>query len=127
MRRRTTAALTAAGLIGALAVATTYAGPASADDARCPNDHVCMFEDPGFTGSLYVNQQYVSNGRFEIDWWEGDNEISAVINNTNAMVKLYAGDRWSGNWHCVGAKATRSNLENNSFDNNTESWAFAGC
>lgn len=119
--------MTVAGVLGVLGVAAGTAGPAKADDARCPNDHVCMFEDPGYTGSLYVNQAYVSNGRFEIDWFEGDNEISAVINNTNATIRLYANDGYGGNWHCVGPKGTRSNLENNGFDNTTESWAFRGC
>lgn len=127
MRRRTAAAAAVTGVLAALTVVTGGAGPAAADDARCPNDHVCMYEDPQMGGSLYVNQRYVGNGRFEIDGWDGDNEISSVINNTNASIKIYSNDGWGGNWHCVGPKGTRSNLENNNFDNTAESWAFAGC
>ncbi|GAB3248417.1 peptidase inhibitor family I36 protein [Kineosporia babensis] len=126
MRLRTVAAAALTGVLAGVAMVTA-AGPASADDARCPANRVCMYEDPNFTGSLYVNQKYKSGGKFEIDWWDGDNEISSVINNTGGSVKLYANDGQKGKWQCVGAHSTRSNLKDNAFDNNAESWAFASC
>jgi hypothetical protein len=118
--------LAALPLAAATAMVMT-AVPASAHHNRCGHDRVCMFEDPNYDGSLYVNQPYRSNGKFEIDWWEGDNEISSVINNTNASIRIYSNDGQGGAWHCVGPQATRSNLADNNFDNTAESWAFASC
>jgi hypothetical protein len=123
MRRTLSAGIS---LTAALAITAAAATTAAADDARCPANRVCMYEDPNYTGSLYVNQVY-DGKKHEIDWWNGDNEISSIINNTGSSIKVYSGDGQGGSWQCVGAHAQRKNLEDNDFDNDAESWAFASC
>lgn len=127
VRARTAGAALLTGALVTAGLVTLSAGPAAAADGRCGANRVCMYEDPNYDGSLYVNQAYKSGGKYEIDGWDGDNEISSVINNTGSSIKIYSNDGYGGNWHCVGPNATRSNLENNNFDNTAESWAFTSC
>jgi Peptidase inhibitor family I36 len=94
MRGSTAVTATLVALVLPLALPS---GTAEADDARCPDNHVCMYEDSDFGGGLYVNVAY-DGGKHEIDWWNGDNEISSVINNTGSSIKVYAGDGQSGRW-----------------------------
>jgi hypothetical protein len=109
--------------------------PAQAEQAaragNCLNGYVCMWEDPGYTGSLYVEQPN-QNGRYEIDGWNGDNEISSVVNNTGKCIVLYANDGWTGRTHSIqksGTAKLRSNLQLNGYDNEAESYGIfdTGC
>src|SRR4051812_23368489 len=73
----------------AIMSAFTFCGPARpATAADCADGHLCMWEDPGYSGSQYVDQPG-NPGRYDIDWWNGDNEISSVINKTGKCIKLY--------------------------------------
>ncbi|MGQ0776052.1 MAG: peptidase inhibitor family I36 protein [Pseudonocardiales bacterium] len=94
------------------------AAPASA--APC-NGAVCMWEDAEYSGSLYVNQP-ADVGKYQIDGWDGDNEISSVVNNSNKCVRLYDNDNWTGDSYTVEKNGARGNLAHNGFDNQAESY-----
>jgi hypothetical protein len=115
-------------LIGiAIMSAFTFCGPAGpATAADCADGHVCMWEDPGYGGSKYVDQPG-NPGRYDIDWWNGDNEISAVISKTGKCVKLYADDNWGGTSYFIEKGGSRPDLEQNGFDNDAESYEIYNC
>lgn len=71
-----------------------------------------MWEDQNFNGSKYVDYVpgTIPNDAFEIDWWDGDNEITSVINNSNKYVVLYDGDGWTGTVVCVRPNSSTTHL-----------------
>ncbi|UOE21717.1 peptidase inhibitor family I36 protein [Thermobifida halotolerans] len=122
--RRGLCAAAAALLVPAGAVATAL--PAHAGQS-CPNNYVCMWEDPGYNGSLYV-KQYKTSGYYQIDGWDGDNEISSVKNYTGKCVRLYANDDHTGNSYRIDKNVREiSNLEQVGFDNDAESYRIFSC
>ncbi len=111
----------------AIISAFTFSGPVHpAMAADCAEGHLCMWEDPGYSGSQYVDQPG-NPGRYEIDWWNGDNEISSVINKTGKCVTLFADDSWQGTSYFVEKGGSRPNLEQNGFDNDAESYEIYNC
>lgn len=90
-------------LVATLAFAATAATtPASA--GTCATGRICMWEDPNFSGSRYVNVSPSVYRTYEIDWWNGDNEISSVVNNSSYAVRLIDGDYTDGpTWNRGGA------------------------
>jgi hypothetical protein len=105
-----------------LAGITTIAPAASASESDCPDSYVCMWEDPYESGSLYVYQPG-NAGSYEIDWWDGDNEISSVVNRTGKCIILYDGDDQTGSSYTINATTTRLyNLSLNGWDNRAESY-----
>ncbi|MDA0564192.1 peptidase inhibitor family I36 protein [Streptomonospora sp. S1-112] len=127
MLGRTTQALGAAGLIAAVSVIpapSAFAATASAPAAAAPGE-VRMWEDPDYTGSLYVQTtpgQCPAEG-CDIDGWDGDNEISSVINETNCTVRLWDLDGFAGGYVDLGP-GRWGNLELQGFDNKAESYTF---
>jgi hypothetical protein len=121
--------ITAVGLsLGTIVpVATTVdASPASAAQP-CSENYVCMWEDPGYNGSRYV-RQYKSSGYYQIDGWDGDNEISSVKNYTGKCVRLYDNDDHTGDSYRIDKNVrTISNLEEVGFDNDAESYRIYNC
>jgi hypothetical protein len=105
----------AALLIGAFTAPAQAAG-------TCADDRVCMWEDPNYTGTLYVKYTNGTNvgNKFEIDGFDGDNEISSVINNTNLKVILYDNDNYSGTTKCLNPDTKYKSL--GSYDNEAESF-----
>ena len=99
-------------------------GPAAAAD--CVDGSVCRWEDPGYSGSKYVDQPG-NSGRYDIAWRNGDNEISSIINKTGKCVKLYADDNWVGTSYLIEKGGSRSGLERNGFDNDAESYEIYSC
>lgn len=59
--------------------------------ALCQAGNICLWEDPNYTGSLYVNEPATANREIEINDWDGDNEISSAISN-GCRVVLWDGD-----------------------------------
>jgi hypothetical protein len=57
-----------------------------------------MFEDWNFGGDKYVD--ITRPGTYDIDWWNGDNEITSVSNATGMWIILYDYD------DCTGAQWT---------------------
>jgi hypothetical protein len=120
--RRSLVVLVAAGLAGALLMPT----PAHADEDDCPNNYICMWEDPWFVGSMYVKQP-AKAGNYEIGAWNGDNEISSLRNKTNLCVRLYDNDGWSGTSRTFGKDAWEGKLELRDYDNEAESFSLFAC
>lgn len=107
------------------------AAPAQAA-GTCASGYVCMWEDPNYNGEKYVSQPG-DVGSYEIDGWDGDNEISSVINRTGKCIRLYDNDGWSGTTYKIGKVVSggdngkRPNLEQNGFDNEAESYKIYSC
>jgi hypothetical protein len=107
---------------GLIAVAAV---PAMADADDCPDEYVCMWEDNWYHGSMYVKykQNSKSGNKVDIGGWNGDNEISAVVNNTVYTVVLYDNDNWTGTHICVLWFKSSYNLAvDYGFDNEAESF-----
>jgi hypothetical protein len=101
--------------------ATTLLGPAAPFAA---GERVRMWEDAGAEGSLYVDYQpgQVPRDDVQIDYWDGDDEISAVNNNTDLWLMMYDSDSFSGDKVCIAPGDYISNLELIGFDNSAESF-----
>ncbi len=101
----------AAAVVGVLASAGLVAAPAYAD-GPCGSNNVCMWEDHNYTGSLYVNYVpgTIPGDAYNIDGWDGDNEITSVINHTTKWVVLYANDNFTGGTACIAPNSHSSNL-----------------
>jgi hypothetical protein len=107
-----------AALGAAITVTGVVAAPAQAND-DCAANSVCMWEDAGFQSDKYV--QVVPGGfpwQYDIDGWNGDNEISSIHNNTGYWIQVYGNDNASGNSICVAPGARLLNL--GGFDNDAE-------
>lgn len=63
-----------------------------------------MWEDGDFGGDKWVNWRPTANNqKYQIDGWDGDNEISSIINNTRYDVALYDNDNYDGEDRCLRA------------------------
>ena len=105
-----TAAIFALGTVPAHAQESTAA---STRVVRCDTGRMCMYEDASYTGSKYVNWKPTgTNQKYQIDGWNGDNEITSLINNTNYNIRLYDNDDYSGRSMCVVKHSSINNLKN---------------
>jgi hypothetical protein len=126
MNLQRTFAVLAAGITG-VAGTLAMAVPAQAG-TFCPENYVCMWEDPAWSGSEYVHQYATSNGSFNIDGWDGDNEISSIINESKThCIKLYDNDNYTGSTYTMGKDGSNPRLSNASFDNKAESFKIYAC
>jgi hypothetical protein len=92
--------------------------------AQCESLHLaCLWEDGGAQGNLYDEQ--ASIGRWNIDSWDGDNEISSIVNATNYCAKLWDNDNWTGTGVVIRPHAENLNL--GSFNDKAESWQLYAC
>lgn len=113
----------------ALAVAATLTGPtaAQAESTDCPADYVCMWEDNDFQGSMYVRQP-ANIGSYDIDGWDGDNEISSYyINASFRCVTMYADDNWKGAVFHTFRWGPKLKSLSELFDNEAESYTIYEC
>jgi hypothetical protein len=100
----------ALGFAATAAVVTLSATPAQAA-INCDSGRVCMYEDNNYTGSKYSNWKPTGgNQNYQLDGWDGDNEISSVYNNSNYAVYLYANDNYTSFIRCVPAKSAVGDL-----------------
>ena len=84
-----------------------------AQDWSCDSGRICMYEDSNYTGSKYVNWKPTgTNQKYQIDGWDGDNEISSVINRTRYNIRLYDNDDYSGRSICLVPGKYINNLKN---------------
>ncbi|MFF0659509.1 MULTISPECIES: peptidase inhibitor family I36 protein [Micromonospora] len=121
--------LLAATSTGILLGVAGFAVPAYAA-GTCSSGRICMWEDFGYTGSKYVDYVpgTISNDRYEINGFNGDNEISSVINNTSKCAVLYDNDGFSGTRITISKNTSVSNLRTfANFDNEAESFALVSC
>jgi hypothetical protein len=124
MRRRLPLTITAV----SAAVIVTGSTPlsAQADSSDCPNRYVCMWEDPNYSGSMYVRQASTP-GSYNIGSWNGDNEISSVYNNSDNCVRLYDNDNYTGTSYYINIRTLLPNLTQNGYDNEAESFKIIDC
>lgn len=101
--------------------------PAQAD-GYCSRQAVCMWEDNRYRGDLYVKQNQPPRERcdvtliYDIDGFNGDNEISSVDNATDFDVVLFADDDGQGATLVIPEHQRYYGV--GSFDNDAESYAF---
>ena len=108
-----------------LAMAIAMIGGTSQAHAgiHCPEGKICMWEDPNAEGSRYVETSVGGVGWFhDIDWWNGDNEISSVENSTNRSIRVWTNDNPTGRSRCYPPHTYDDNLKDAGFDNDFESF-----
>ncbi|MFJ3231986.1 peptidase inhibitor family I36 protein [Streptomyces sp. NPDC086787] len=104
-----TTALVALGTVPAHAQDGTAA---EAQSWSCDSGRICMYEDASYTGSKYVNWKPTgTNQKYQIDGWDGDNEITSLINNTSYNIRIYDNDDYSGYSICVKPHVDITNLK----------------
>jgi hypothetical protein len=96
MRSAMRAALTA---LFAVSVVTVGVSTPAQADGYCPANRVCMWEDSYYGGSRYVDTY--AGGPYDIDGWNGDNEISSVDNASGLYIVMYDNDNLTGFLGCV--------------------------
>ncbi|MGQ0779373.1 MAG: peptidase inhibitor family I36 protein [Pseudonocardiales bacterium] len=117
MRKRAIASLA---VLGAAIATTMVTSPAYAD-GYCPANRICMWEDANFTGDRWVDTEVGAPGWFyDIDWFNGDNEISSIDNATGRSIRVWANDNPSGNSICLPPHTRRDSL--GSFNDDAESF-----
>jgi hypothetical protein len=113
-------------IVASFTVGALQAVPASANDEYCADGYVCAWEDPFGGGTQYVEQPAVA-GRYEIDWWNGDNELSHIANNTHCKVTWYKDDGQSGASWTMDPGSFSRDLRGSSWNDNIESYMIWGC
>ncbi len=116
------------GMAAVLAVisATMVVGaiPAQAD-GYCPSGRVCMWEDSNFSGDRWVDVKVGgADWSYNIDGWNGDNEISSIDNASGWDIRVWGNDNPTGASICVPAHSNRSSL--GSFNDDAE-YFETGC
>ncbi len=112
------------------ALALTAPTPAIAGqrlaDGACPGDHICMWEDDNYGGDKWVQEPAKLNKVYDIDGWDGDNEISSIKNTSGLFVCVYPGDyTHGGGYIVVNPYQVLPNLaQSHGFDNDAESLKF---
>jgi hypothetical protein len=129
-KRRMVSGLAATGL-GVIAVFGLTAGSAQAETTEaaaepragtCASGYVCGWEDDGYGGDKWMNWNPARIGaNYEIDGWDGDNEITSIINNTGHGIKFYDQDGQAGSTLCVGNGVRINNLQTYAWNDRAES------
>jgi len=113
----------AAAVLAALTASVAVVGvaPIAQADGYCPTNRVCMWEDTNYQGDRWVDTTVGAPGWFyDIDWWDGDNEISSIDNSTGNYIQVWGNDNPTGSSYCVRPHSRHSSL--GSFDNDAESF-----
>ena len=123
MRKRAIAGLA---LLGAAIATTTVTSPAYAD-GFCGANRICMWEDTAFSGDRWVDTEVGGPGWFyDIDWFNGDNEISSIDNATGQSIRVWGNDNPSGGSICLPPHSNLVGL--GGFENDAESFSVvASC
>ncbi|GAA2153434.1 MULTISPECIES: peptidase inhibitor family I36 protein [Glycomyces] len=114
------------GFVATSAVVALSVAPAQADEeadaGTCAGGRFCMWEDSSFSGSRYANWAPTGTGqKYQLDGWDGDNEITSLMNSTRYMIRVYANDDYSGESHCVAPGSSVRNLKDWDFNDDIES------
>ena len=119
LTRHLTLAATALGLAGTAVLTTPAVAQAG---TYCPTNHACMWEDSNFQGDRWVDIELgAAPSSYDIDGWDGDNEISSIENgSTTNWLKVWSDDDYQGTYICVAPRAVQGSL--GGFDNNAESF-----
>jgi hypothetical protein len=96
------AAATAAIAFSVAPVQAEESADAAIQAGSCASGRFCMWEDANYSGSKYANWAPTGvNQKYQLDGWDGDNEISSLINNTRYDIRVYDNDDYSGESRCV--------------------------
>jgi hypothetical protein len=88
----------------------------------CASGYVCGWEDDGYGGDKWMSWNPSGVGdNYEIDGWDGDNEITSIINNSGHGIKFYDQDGQAGNTLCVGNGVRINNLQTYAWNDRAES------
>jgi hypothetical protein len=101
------------GLTSGAAQADTHVTDAAAEPRAggCASGYLCGWENSGYSGDKWLNWRVGAPGAtHEIDWFNGDNEISSISNESNRMVRLYNNDGAEGFYFCLGPGQDIRNL-----------------
>lgn len=118
MKRRLTRGAAMAGVAVVAGLGLT-AGTAQAETAveaepragGCANNYVCGWEDKNYGGDKWVNWKVGAVGTvYEVDGWNGDNEISSISNESGKLLRLYAGDNATGYSICFAKETDAKDL-----------------
>ncbi|MBE1489157.1 peptidase inhibitor family I36 protein [Plantactinospora soyae] len=116
----------AAALIIQVPVGAIIASPAFAGAAQCEaNKQVCLYEDGGGGGDEYGRVR--AAGEYELGGWNGDNEISSVVNATGYCVTLFANDGHTGRTLTIGPRSWEFHLADWDFNDEAESYTLWNC
>lgn len=110
-------ALAVLGLGGSAAAAPERPG------GTCANGRFCLWEDAGYSGDKYVDRDG-RIGKYNLGFWNGDNEISSGINNSNRCVTLYMDDNHQGSALTLqpGYRSNNFKLLGHLWNDNAESY-----
>lgn len=114
--------------VTAMALVLTGGVPAFAGqgdvETTCGDNRVCMWEDNNFGGNKWVDQSAPNGKVYDIDWWNGDNEISSIRNTSDYYICVYPGDyTWGGGYIIINPNREYGNLAQSfGFDNDAESF-----
>lgn len=118
IQRRLTRGAAMAG-VAVVAVMGLSAGSAQAEtttqaDERaggCRSGYVCAWEDKNYGGDKWVNWKVGSVGTvYDVDGWDGDNELSSISNESSKTLRLYKTDDATGFSWCIGPGQDIKNL-----------------
>ncbi len=114
---------------GMFTVATPAAQAATRGYADCNQaGQVCMWEDGGAQGDNWVTRSGAKTGKWEIPAWNGDNEISSVLNATKYCLTLYANDGWTGRTLTLRPHTYLGNMKTGyNFNDDAESYKLYSC
>ena len=124
-------AVTAACALALSALASGGSASAAPSDSEpvttLSHGPVRMWEDPEYSGSMYVNYYpgQAPGNKVDIGWWNGDNEISSVDNDTDYWVILWDNDNFTGTLKCIRPHEYVLYLSWFSFDNRAESFQLS--
>ncbi|HEY1093439.1 MAG TPA: peptidase inhibitor family I36 protein [Glycomyces sp.] len=114
------------GFVATSAVVALSVAPAQAEERAdasiCAGGRFCMWEDSSYGGSRYANWAPTGTGqKFQLDGWDGDNEITSLVNNTRYKIRVYDNDDYSGESRCLDSGAAVKNLKDWDFNDKIES------
>lgn len=118
MKRRLVSGAAMAG-VAVVAVMGLSAGSAQAEttteaDERaggCRAGYICAWEDKNYGGDQWVNWKPGGAGDFyDVDGWDGDNELSSISNESSKTIRLYKTDNATGYSWCLGPGQDIKNL-----------------
>jgi hypothetical protein len=114
------------GFVATSAVVALSVAPAQADERAdasiCAGGRICMWEDSNYSGSRYANWAPTGTGqKYQLDGWDGDNEITSLVNNTRYKIRVYDNDDYSGESRCLDPGEEVRNLKDWDFNDKIES------
>lgn len=111
-------------LAGLLAVFVWVTPAHAAETTACNSGRACLWEDANKAGERYAHHLPSTAMQVEIDWWDGDNEISSVYNRTSYWLILWDGDGWVGDKRCIPPGHYEPFLGDLTFNDKAESFSF---